>query len=114
MRLAFPVALAIVGGTTPDLAGSAEYGPIMATMDAPCDMAMPMSASGDAPTPMAPCKGLTADCIKQMGCVTAIGLPAHFLTHETAVQYATVAYWSPLTRLVSLDLQPEPQPPRTA
>ena len=108
------VALALVGGTTSDFARAAAYGPVMATMEVPCDMAMPMSASGDDAKPMPPCKGLTADCIKQMGCVTVVGLPVPFTAREATVHYAAVAYWSPLAKLVSLDRQPEPQPPRTA
>ena len=108
------VAFALVGGTTTDFARAAAYGPVVAAMDAPCDMAMPMSASGDDAKPMTPCKGLTADCIKQMGCVTAVGLPVPFTPPETTVEYAAVAYWASLFRLVSLDRQPEPQPPRAA
>lgn len=108
------VAVAFVGGTTADLARAAETGPFMATMDAPCCMGMPMSASGGDAKPMTPCKGLTADCIKQMACVTIDALPAHFTADVSAVQYAMIDYWSPLSELVSLDHQPEPQPPRTA
>ena len=108
------VAFAIVGGTTSELARAAAYGPVAAMAEMPCDMAMSTSASGDDARPMAPCKGMTADCIKQMGCVTVVGLPAHFMTHESDVQYATIGYWSSLSKLVSLALQPEPLPPRTA
>ena len=108
------VAFALVGGTTSDFARAAAYSPVMAAMDAPCDMAMPMSASGDDAKPMPPCKGLTADCIKQMGCVTVVGLPVPFTARETAVKHAAVTYWPPLTKLVSFYRQPEPQPPRTA
>ncbi|HLZ66547.1 MAG TPA: hypothetical protein VKQ29_09965 [Aliidongia sp.] len=108
------VAFAIIGGTTSELARAAAYGPVAAMADMPCDMAMPTSASGGDATPMAPCKGMTADCIKQMGCVTVQALPAHFISHETAVQYSTVDYWASFSKLVSLAPEPEPLPPRTA
>ena len=108
------VAFALVGGTASELARAAEYGPVAAMADMPCDMTMPASASGGDATPMAPCKGMTADCIKQMGCVTVAALPVPFTTHETVVQYGAIDYWSSHSELVSLDHEPEPLPPRTA
>jgi hypothetical protein len=106
------VAFAIVSGTTSELARSAQYGSILVTAGMPCDMAMPTSASGDT-KPMAPCKGMTPDCIKAMGCVTVSALPAHFLTHESTIQYSTIDYWTSFSKLISLDHEPEPLPPRT-
>jgi hypothetical protein len=108
------LAFALVGGTTSELARAAAYGPVAAMADMPCDMTMPTSASGSDATPVAPCKGMTADCIKQMGCVTVQALPVPFMTHETAVQYSAVDYWASFSKLVSLALEPEPLPPRTA
>jgi len=108
------VAFALVGGTTSELAHAAAYSPVAAMAEMPCDMAMPTSASGDGSAPMAPCKGMTADCIKQMGCVTVQALPAHFSAHESAVEYGAVDYWASHGELVSLDHEPEPIPPRTA
>jgi hypothetical protein len=108
------VAFAIIGGTPSELARATGYGPVAAMTDMPCDMTMPTSASGGDATPTAPCKGMTADCIKQMGCVTVAGLPAHFLIHESAVQYSAIDYWASFSKLVSLDPEPEPLPPRTA
>jgi hypothetical protein len=108
------VAFAVVGGTTSEFALSAAHGTVAAMTDAPCNMAMPDQASGGGTMPMPPCKGMTSDCIKQMGCVTVVGLPAYFHTHETVVQYGTVDFWLPPSKLESLDLAPEPQPPRTA
>ncbi|MDB5363174.1 MAG: hypothetical protein JWO51_4471, partial [Rhodospirillales bacterium] len=68
----------------------------------------------DDAAPMTPCKGMTADCIKQMGCVTVAALPVPFITHESAVQYGAIDYWASHPKLVSLDHEPEPLPPRTA
>jgi hypothetical protein len=108
------VAFAIVVGTTSELARAAAYSPIAAMADMPCDMDMPTSASGDDAAPVAPCKGMTADCIKQMGCVTAAALPVPFITHESIVQYGAIDYWASHSKLVSLHHEPEPLPPRTA
>ncbi len=105
------VAFAIIGGTTSEVARSAEYGGLMAMAGMPCGMAMPASIAGD--TKPMPRKGMTADCIKQMGCVTATALPAPFLTHASTVRYSAVDYWTPVIRLAGLIHEPEPLPPRT-
>jgi hypothetical protein len=107
------IAFAIVGGTTSELARSAQYVVAPMTMAGmPCDMAMPAAASGDT-KPMPPCKGMTPDCIKLMGCVTVTALPARFRIHEITVQYSAVDYWTVSSELASLDHEPEPLPPRT-
>jgi hypothetical protein len=106
------VAFAVVGGTTSEFARAAQYSTVMVAAGMPCDMAMPASASGDT-KPMAPCKGMTPDCIKQMGCLTVTGLPAHFLTYESTVQYSAINYWTATSELAGLDHEPEPLPPRT-
>lgn len=108
------VAVAIVGGTTTELARSAQFGLTASAAGMPCDdMTMPTSAAGDA-QPMQPCKGMTPDCIKLMGCVTATVLPPHSLTHQSTVRYSAIVYWTPVSELASSDLEPEPLPPRTA
>jgi hypothetical protein len=107
------VAVAIIGGTTTELARSAQYAPVAAAAGMPCDMTMPAPASGDE-QPMQPCKGMTPDCIKMMGCVTATALPPHSLTHQSTVRYSAIVYWTPVSALSSSDLEPEPLPPRTA
>ena len=106
------IAFAIIGGTTSELASSAQYVAPMTMAGMPCDMAIPASASGDT-KPMPPCKGMTPDCIKLMGCVTVTALPTGFLTHEITVRYSTVTYWTGSSTPASLDHEPEPFPPRT-
>lgn len=111
------IAFAIIGGTTSELAYSAQYIAPMTMAGMPCDMAIPASASGDT-KPMPPCKGMTPDCIKLMGCVligcvTVTALPTGFLTHEITVRYSTVTYWTGSSTPASLDHEPEPFPPRT-
>ncbi len=104
------IALAVVGGTTSQLARSAEYATAMIG-EMPCDMALTI-VGGDQGNPMAPCKGLTPDCIKQMGCVTDVALPARFPVGETTARFATVAYWDVRSISAGVVTQPEPLPPR--
>ncbi len=79
----------------------------------PCDMAMPMADAGHG-APMAPCKGLTPECIKQMGCVANTALPARLADDDTVFAFGPVAYWSAWFEMTGVAPQPEPLPPRTA
>ncbi|TAL76371.1 MAG: hypothetical protein EPN75_14490, partial [Beijerinckiaceae bacterium] len=84
-------AFALLSGTTAEFARATQYVTPMAMDGVPCNMAMPMSASGDT-KPMAPCKGMTPDCLKLMGCITVTALPARYTTHGIVVQYGVVDY----------------------
>lgn len=106
------IALAVVSGTTAELARAAQYVGPMAMAGTPCNMDMSVSPSSDT-KPTAPCKAMTPDCIKLMGCTTAAVLPARFVTHEASVRYNTVGYWTVSSEFASLDCEPEPFPPRT-
>jgi len=106
------IAFAIVGGTTMQVAQSAQYAAPMTMAGMPCDMMMP-AADADHGKPSAPCQGMTPDCVKLMGCVTAVGLPARFVSHAFAAHFTTVDYWSALSKLTTLVRTPEPLPPRT-
>jgi len=110
--LVFLIAFALVGGTTSEFAHAAQYAAPMTMAGMPCDMMMP-AAGADHGKPMAPCKGMTPDCIKVMGCVTAAALQARFVGHEFAVNFITVDYWTALSRLADHVSTPEPLPPRT-
>jgi hypothetical protein len=107
------IAFAIVGGTTTQLAQSAQYAGPMTMAGMPCDMMMMSAAGGDHGRPMAPCRGMTPDCIKQMGCVTDVALPARLVNDEFVAHFTTVDYWSALSKLAELIRTPEPLPPRT-
>jgi len=117
------VAAALLGGTVfgaaPTYAATTHM-EMAAGM--PCGMAMSDSKMSDSKMadtkmvsgkPAAPCKGMTADCLDQMGCIAVTALPAPFLIHESTVRYRSVDYWVSLSKLDSLDLVPEPLPPRT-
>lgn len=104
--LAVLIAFAVIGGPSTQSAPPTQQA-MAAVM--PCDMAMP-----DAGTPMAPCKGLTSDCVKQMGCVVNLALPARLPSTDMVFVASLVAYWSAGSLLVGVARQPEPLPPRTA
>jgi hypothetical protein len=106
------ITFAIVGGTTGQFAQSAQYATPMTMAGMPCDMVMPADGA-DHGKPMAPCKGMTPDCIKVMGCVTDVALPARLISHEFAAQFTTVNYWTAVSALADLVSTPEPLPPRT-
>ena len=105
------VVFAVIGGPVAHLAQPAAAS--MAMADIPCDMMMPMTDAGHG-APMAPCKGLTPECIKQMGCVASVALPARLADDDTVFAFSPVAYWSAWSEMTGVALQPEPLPPRTA
>jgi len=105
------IAFAIVGGTTVQLARSAQrLGPI-AVAGMPCDMSMP-GMGAEHGKPMMPCKNMTPDCIKQLGCVADAAVPARLVSVEPAVHSNPVHYWFARSGLTSFIPVPEPLPPR--
>jgi hypothetical protein len=106
------IAFAIVGGTTTQFTMAAGRVAPMTTAGMPCEMMMP-AAGMDHGKPMAPCKGVTPDCLKLMGCVADIALPARLVNTELAVHVSAVEYWSTLSGQTGLASTPEPNPPRT-
>lgn len=120
------IAFAMIGGTTAQLARSAALlAPVTMTSmtptamtpatitGLPCDMIAPM-AGAEHGAPMMPCKGITPDCIKQMGCVVDTGLPVRLAGHHVAVRFSAVDYWNAWPRVTGLAHAPEPLPPRTS
>jgi hypothetical protein len=104
------IAFALVGGTTTQLARAARYPATMATTGMPCDMVMSVSGHGK---PMKPCGAMTPDCLKQMGGVTDIGLPAPPARDALVTHAGAADYWPHRSRLAGLIHPPEPLPPRT-
>lgn len=106
------IAFAFIGSTSSQPARSAGYVASMAMAGVPCDMMMSHAGmQGDKPVP--PCKGMTSDCLKQMGCVANAALPARTMSFDIAVQSSSVDYWSLWSKLVDFVPEPEPLPPRT-
>jgi hypothetical protein len=108
------IVFAVIGGPVVRLAQppAASMAP-MAMADMPCDMAMPVADAGHG-APMAPCKGMTPECIKQMGCVANAALPIWLVDDETTFAFSLVAYWSARSEMTGMAQEPEPLPPRTA
>ena len=107
------LAFALVGGTTTELAHSAQYVAPTTMVGMPCDMTILASAAGDT-KPMPPCKQMTPDCMKLTGCVAVTALLDRSTSHERAVRYSSsVGYWTVSSTLAGLDHKPEPLPPRT-
>lgn len=110
--LAILIAFAIVGGTSLQLTQAARFAATEMSAAMPCDQMMGMAASGHS-VPMVPCKAMTPDCIKQMGCVTDVALPVRLTRSDAAIGFSMVVYWSARFGMVSVDSIPEPLPPRT-
>lgn len=107
------IAFAFIGGTSAQLARAAEYAAPMGVMSMPCDMTTMSHAGMPDDQPMPPCKGMTPDCIKQMGCVTDAGLPARAMSLDVAVHFSDVDYWSACYSVADFVREPESLPPRT-
>ena len=107
------IVFAVIGGPTVQLAQPAvSMAPTMMA-DMPCGMAMSAADAGHG-APMAPCKGLTPECIKQMGCIVTIALPTRLADMDIAVLFSPVAYWSARSEMTGVAREPDPLPPRTA
>jgi len=107
------IVFAITGGPAGQLAQAAVPVAQSVMADMPCDMVMPMADAGHG-APMAPCKGLTPECIKQMGCVANAALPVRLADGEGASAFVPVAYWSTWSEMTGVARTPDPLPPRTA
>jgi hypothetical protein len=109
LTLAALVAVAFVLGSLGSIASANSS---MAATVGPCGMEQSMSHANDT-KPMAPCKGIKADCVNQMGCISMTAIPAHVVIFQSTVQYRAIDYRISFSKLDGLDLTPEPLPPRT-
>ena len=87
---------------------NAQIGPATQA-NMPCDQMAGMMQNAH-PGGQAPCKGVTPECIKQMGCIGIPSLPSGH-TLSTPVNYATIRYSQPQQRLQSVSLEPDLFPP---
>jgi hypothetical protein len=110
--LAVLVAFALIGGPSLHIAQPAQYAASTSMADMPC-AGMASMADPSQGTPMAPCKGLTPDCLKQMGCVVDVAVPARLAATDAVFAPSPVAYWSVLSLMAGVSRHPEPLPPRT-
>lgn len=106
------IAFAFIGGTWSQLARSTEYAAPIVMAGMPCDVMMSHAGMPDDKS-IPPCKGMTPDCIKQMGCISDAALPARTVSLDIAVAFSDVDYWSARRKLAEFVRKPEPLPPRT-
>lgn len=69
------------------------------------DHAMP------APMKQVPCKGISLDCAKQVGCIYSPVLPAPLTALWSPTAYGRAAYCSPLASQAGLSIKPDLFPP---
>ncbi len=60
-----------------------------------------------------PCKGISLDCAKQLGCISSPALPAQSTALGTLTVYGRVAYWPLATLQAGLSIKPDLFPPIT-
>lgn len=103
---------AVIGAPSLRLAQAARYSVLTTMVDMPCDAMTPMTGTGHS-LPKMPCKGLTPDCIKQMGCVADVALPIRLTAAPGTFVFSPVAYWATGFKMAGLAREPEDSPPRT-
>ena len=64
-----------------------------------------------APMKQVPCKGISLDCAKQVGCISSPALPAPSTALGSPTAYGRVAYWPPLASRAGLSIKPALFPP---
>jgi hypothetical protein len=106
--------LAFLGGTTVQAMPLLTANGMAAKAGVPCEHMAAMGQSGSAvPGHNAPCKGITPDCVKRMGCIGIPSLPVRAGVLVTPVSYVTITYWPPRETLGGLSLKPDLFPPIT-
>jgi hypothetical protein len=105
--------LAFLGGTTVQAMPRADPQDVAEQamqVGMPCEYMATMAAASKTAGGHMPCKGITPDCIKQMGC---IGFPTLPSTDglSTQVAYTTLRYRLMQHRLTGLALKPALFPP---
>lgn len=108
LTLAALLALAFALG---GLSGVATAKSTLLVADAPCHMTASMTAANSKQT--APCKGLKADCVDQMGCIAVSALPVQVTTHQSEIEHIAVDFRVTHDGWANATLVPEPLPPRT-
>src|ERR1700730_12087901 len=63
-----------------------------------------------APMKQVPCKGISLDCAKELGCMSSPALPSSSALASPTV-YGRAAYWPPLAWRSGLSLKPDLFPP---
>jgi hypothetical protein len=92
-------------------AGTPPHGAVNAATSECCaNMAMKDHAT-PAPMKQEPCKGISVDCAKEVGCISSPALPAPSLALGTPAVYGHVAYSLLATSRAGLSIKPDLFPP---
>jgi len=107
---------AFLGGTTvqamPVLTANGVPAGMAAKASVPCDHMTAMGQPGSAvPGHDSPCKGITPECVKQMGCIGVPSVPIRVDALAAPISYVMIIYWSPQPTLGGLSLEPDLFPP---
>jgi hypothetical protein len=109
--LAFLVGAAVQAMPRAEFMASACMGAAnSATGNCCANMAMKDHAT-PAPMKQVPCKGISLDCAKQVGCISSPALPAPSTALWSPTAYVRVAYCSPLASRAGLSIKPDLFPP---
>ena len=104
--------LAFVGGMTlqlmPPKAAFAASGTVSVSGDC-SHMTMPPQDAGSAHA--MPCKGIDAECVKQMGCLGTPSLPLRLGANIVRLAYGKVVYWAPAAVRDGRSIKPDLFPP---
>jgi len=107
--LAFLVGAAVQAMPPAEFMASACMGAVKtSTGDCCANMAM---KGHPAPMKKVPCKGISLDCAKEVGCISSPALPAPSTALATPTFYARVAYWLPAVSGAGLSIKPDLFPP---
>lgn len=112
--LILATALAFLGGATLQAMPVASVQEVQADAtqaSLPCEHMAAMTQASEPTNESQPCKGVTPDCIKQMGCIGVPNLLPASEAVATLVEYATITYWSPRLMLDGVSHQPDLFPP---
>jgi hypothetical protein len=109
--LAFLIGAAVQAMPPAEFMASACMGAAKtATGDCCANMAMKDHAT-PAAMKQVPCKGISLDCAKQVGCISSPALPAPSTVLGSPTAYGRVAYWSPPASRAGLSIKPDLFPP---
>jgi hypothetical protein len=107
--------LAFLGGATLQIMPVAEAQTMPSSgtttqTQLPCDPMVAMTQAANPAGGTVPCRGITPDCIKQMGCIGVANLlPAEGLA--TPIVYAAIIYWPVRQLLDGVAHEPDLLPP---
>jgi hypothetical protein len=109
--LAFLVGAAVQAMPPADFMASACIGAVNAATSECCANIAMKDHATPAPMKQEPCKGISVDCAKEVGCISSPALPAPSLALGTPAVYGHVAYSLLAASRAGLSIKPDLFPP---